>query len=155
MTLTPETIRAGRLELRPLTPAQARAIVDGDRSGLATGDGWPHADTLDGLRGVVHGSYGWLVTLDETVIGDCGTLGGVDLSGDVEIGYGLAAPYRGRGYGTELVRGLADWLRGQPGVRRVVAGTLVDNVPSRRVLERVGFTLERVDAGEARYALGV
>ncbi len=106
---------------------------------------------------MTRGSYGWLVALadGEVVIGDCGTLGGIDEAGDIEIGYGLAAPYRGRGYGTELVRGLVGWWRAQPGVRRVVAGTLVDNTASRRLLERVGFTLEGVDGSEARYALPV
>jgi RimJ/RimL family protein N-acetyltransferase len=150
-----QTIPAGRLELRPLTPAHAQAILDGDRSGLNPADGWPHADTLDGLRGVTNGSYGWLVLLDGVVIGDCGTLGGIDADGAVEIGYGLAGPYRRQGHGTEMVRGLVDWFRAQPDVRRVVAGTLVDNVPSRRVLERAGFSFERVDAGEARYALAL
>jgi RimJ/RimL family protein N-acetyltransferase len=150
-----QTILAGRLALRPLTPAHAQAVLDGDLSGLAPGEGWPHADTLDGLRGVTGGSFGWLVLLSGVVIGDCGTLGGIDASGDVEIGYGLAAPYRGHGHGTEMVRGLVDFFRARPGVRRVVAGTLLDNLPSRRVLERAGFTLERVDRDEARYALAL
>jgi RimJ/RimL family protein N-acetyltransferase len=148
-----QTINAGRLELLALTPERAQAILDGDRSGLTLGAGWPHEDTFDGLRGVTGGSYGWLVLLDGQVIGDCGTLGGVSPSGDIEIGYGLAEPFRGQGYGTELVQGLVDWFRGQPGVRRLVAGTVPGNVPSRRVLERAGFTVEREDPSEARYAL--
>ena len=67
----------------------------------------------DGLR-----SGGWLVTLDDLVIGDCGAHGDPSPGGDVEIGYGLAEPYRGRGYGTELVTALSDWLLAQPGVKR-------------------------------------
>ncbi|HKS99472.1 MAG TPA: GNAT family N-acetyltransferase [Rugosimonospora sp.] len=137
----------------PLAPESARAILDGDLSGWTPAEGWPHKDTADGLRGVTGGSLGWLVTLDGAVIGDCGTLGGVRPSGDIEIGYGLAAPYRGQGYGTELVRALAGWLRARPGVRRVVAGTLPDNIASRRVLEHAGFTEDGVEAGEVRYAL--
>jgi len=82
---------------------------------------------------------GWLVTLDGLVIGDCGTFGPADENGEVEIGYGLAAPYRGRGYGKELVAGLADWLLAQPEIRSVRARTAPDNVASRRVLEHAGF----------------
>ena len=56
-------------------------------------------------------------------------------------GYGLAAPFRGRGLGTELVGLLAGWAAAQPGVRRVTAEVLVGNVASRRALEANGFAL--------------
>ena len=51
------------------------------------------------------------------MVGDCGTFGPPDDEGRVEIGYGLAAPFRGRGIGTEAVGALADWVAAQPGVR--------------------------------------
>lgn len=96
----------------------------------------------------------WFVTLGGVVIGDCGTHGERDELGDVELGYGLAAPYRGRGYGTEVVAGLSRWLLGQDGVRRVVARRVaVDNTPSRRALERAGFVLESADEQHGWYAL--
>ncbi len=67
----------------------------------------------------------------------------------------MAAPYRGRGYGSELVVAASRWLLGRPGVRRVVAReVLADNVPSRRALERAGFALEREEGGLVWYALG-
>jgi RimJ/RimL family protein N-acetyltransferase len=63
-------------------------------------------------------------------------------------------PYRGRGYGTELVEAFSQWLLGQPGIRRVVARHVpAANVASRRVLERVGFVLERSDEQHTWYAL--
>lgn len=139
-----EPIRTARLLLVPLDPAAAQRILDDDLTGLSVGDGWPHLDTRDGVAGVLDGSAGWLVTLDGVIIGDCGTAGQVQPSGDVEIGYGLAAPYRGRRYGTELVAGLSPWLLAWPGVRRVLADVLVDNVPSRRALERAGFGTDGV-----------
>lgn len=151
-----QRIVADRLVLEPVPLRLARAIVAGDLSGVRPGRGWPHDDTLDGLRMMVEhgGASDWFVTLDGVVIGDCGTHGGVDEAGDVEIGYGLAAPYRGNGYGTELVAALTGWLLGRPGVRRVVARhVLADNMPSRRALERTGFALERVGSGHVDYAL--
>jgi RimJ/RimL family protein N-acetyltransferase len=86
---------------------------------------------------------GWFVTLveDGRVIGDAGTKGGADDEGRIEIGYGLAAPFRGKGYGTEAVRLLVDHLGSQPGVRVVTAEVEVGNVASRKLLERIGFTL--------------
>lgn len=134
-----------RLVLLPQTMEVARAILGGEDAGLLLADGYPHADSLDAMRMFVeHGSTdddcGWFITLiDGRVIGDCGTVGWTDQQGHVEIGYGLAAPYRGRGYGTEAVRVLADWVTAQPGVTAVTASVEVGNLASRRLLERLGF----------------
>jgi RimJ/RimL family protein N-acetyltransferase len=38
---------------------------------------------------------GWFITHQGRIIGDFGTHGPVDDNGGVEIGYGLASPYRG------------------------------------------------------------
>ena len=137
--------------LLPQTLEAARALLAGDDAGLPLADGYPHADTFDALRMFVeNGSTddygGWFVTLaDGRVIGDCGTIGWTDQDGRVEIGYGLAAPYRGKGYGTEAVRVLADWVAAQPGVTAVTADVEVGNNASRRLLERLGFTLVESD----------
>ena len=158
MELRLAPLQTARLRLEPLTAETARAILAGDLSGLAaTGltaaDGWPHDDTADGLAMAVKTGHqpGWLVTAGGAVIGDCGTHGPVDESGSVEIGYGLAAPSRGQGYGTEAVAAITEWLLSQPGVRQVRAHTLTSNAPSRRVLEKAGFTYVGLDAGEALY----
>jgi RimJ/RimL family protein N-acetyltransferase len=150
-----ETIVSERLVLRPLTAAEAARIATGDISGWTAGDGWPHDDTRDGLALVASGALGWLVTLDGVVIGDCGTTGPVGADGAVEIGYGLAGPYRGRGYGGEMVRELSHWLLRQPGVRDVVATVDAGNTPSRRALHRAGFRAQPADRDDQqiRYAL--
>ena len=117
--------------------------------------GWPHDDTLDavGMATVVGGSsLVWLVTLDGEVIGDCGSVGGIDERGAIEIGYGLAVEHRGRGFGNELVAALSDWLFTQDQVDEVVAReVLAENVPSRRALENAGFDLEREKDGLTWY----
>ena len=109
--------------------------------------------TADGLAMPVKTGHppGWLVTADGAVIGDCGTHGPVDEAGSVEIGYGLAAPSCGQGYGSEAVAAVTEWLLSQPGVRQVRAHTLTSNAPSRRVLEKAGFTYVGLDEGEALY----
>ena len=132
--------------LVPIDYATAAAIVVGELSGLVCAPGWPTADTPDALAGFVangdRSAYGgWLITRrsDGAVVGDCGWRGGPDINGDVEIGYGLAAPSRRQGIATEAIGALVAWIAEQPGVRRVVAEVLADNVPSRRLLERLGF----------------
>ncbi|MGZ4609964.1 MAG: GNAT family N-acetyltransferase [Actinomycetes bacterium] len=137
-----------RLVLVPQTLAAGRALLAGTDPGLPLAEGYPHADTADGLRMFVeHGESdndgGWFVTLrdDGRVIGDCGTLGWVDEQGRVEIGYGLSAAFRRDGYGTEAVGALADWVAAQPSVTAVTADVEVGNTASRRLLERLGFGL--------------
>lgn len=149
-----ERLVTQRLVLEPVDPETARLLVAGEPCGLRIGAGWPHADTLDALRMVEHGSEVWLVLADGVVVGDAGTHGPPDAAGDVEIGYGLAEPVRGGGLASELVPALARRLLARPGVRRVVAReVLADNVPSRRALERAGFVCEREEDGLAWYAL--
>ena len=151
-------LQTARLRLEPITMETARAILAGDLSwltaaGLVAADGWPHEDTADGLAGAVKAGYppGWLITAGGAVIGDCGTHGPVDEAGCIEIGYGLAAPSRGQGYGSEAVLAVTEWLLSQPEVHRVQAHTLTSNASSRRVLEKAGFRYLGLDEGEALY----
>ena len=75
----------------------------------------------------------------------------MDAAGCIEIGYGLAAPCRGQGYGSEAVAAVTEWLLSQPEVRQVQAHTLTSNAPSRRVLEKAGFRYLGLDEDEALY----
>lgn len=136
-----------RLRLAPIDYPLAARVLAGDLTGLLCAPGWPTVDTPDALGAFVeHGDpsafAGWLITRrgDGAVVGDCGWRGGPDVNGDVEIGYGLARPSRGQGIGTEAVGALVEWVIAQRNVRRVVAEVLVGNTPSRRLLERLGFT---------------
>jgi len=153
MDLRLAPLQTARLRLEPLTAETVKAILSGDLSGLTAAEGWPHEDTADGLAMAGKGGYppGWLITAGGAVIGDCGTHGPVDEAGRVEIGYGLAAPSRGQGYGSEAVAAVTEWLLSQPGVRQVRAHTLTSNAPSRRVLEKAGFQYIGLDEGEALY----
>lgn len=145
-----------------MSPALAAAVVDGDLTDLQRAPGWPTADTLDGLRiglaGTAPGEpdLGWFVVRRDTgeIIGDCGWKGGPDPTGTAEIGYGMAAPLRGRGYGGEAVGGLASWALSQPGCRRLTAEVRTENLPSRRLLERLGFTLWRSEPPHVWYERG-
>jgi RimJ/RimL family protein N-acetyltransferase len=79
-----------------------------------------------------------------------------------ELGYRLRAAAWGHGYATEGSRALLHKGFSEFGVPRVVASALVDNVASRRVLEKLGFTQTRtfrmtgeglVDAEAVEYVL--
>jgi [ribosomal protein S5]-alanine N-acetyltransferase len=157
MSESPERPRlvTERLELVPQSLAAVRALVEGREPGLPLAEGYPHTDTLDGMRlAAVHATDdaalgGWFVVrlADGAVIGDLGTKGVVDERGRVEIGYGLSASFRGQGYGGEAVAALVSWLGTQPGVRAVTAEVEVGNEASRRLLERLGFAIEGTSEG--------
>lgn len=72
------------------------------------------------------------------------------------IGYSLAPRWHGRGYGTESVGGLVDYLFRERGAERVDAEVYTINPASRRLLEKLGFNLEgtlvqaQAKAGERR-----
>src|SRR5262245_35540227 len=155
MPLSPSPIATPRLLLVPASREAARAVVSGDLSDVRAADGWPHEGTLRGFGIALRLGHapGWFVTLDDVVIGDCGIHGEPDERGEIEIGYGLAEPCRGRGYGTEVAVALSRWLLAQDGVRRVVGRAALDNPPALRTLERAGFTLESADDEYARYVL--
>lgn len=63
------------------------------------------------------------------------------------LGYGLLPAYRGKGYASRAVALVTRWVFGHTGIERLVAGTLVHNVASQRVLERAGFVREGEQRG--------
>jgi RimJ/RimL family protein N-acetyltransferase len=82
------------------------------------------------------------IRVDGAFAGDIG-LYNEAFSGQAMIGYSLAPGFRGRGVATRAVRLLSAWAF-EIGVRRLVAGTMLDNVASQRVLERAGFVREGI-----------
>ena len=76
------------------------------------------------------------------LVGDCGlhTLG--DRPGQAEIGFTMAFEHQGRGYATEAVNCLLDYVFGKLGKHRVIAVTDTRNAPVARLLERVGMRRE-------------
>jgi RimJ/RimL family protein N-acetyltransferase len=82
------------------------------------------------------------------LIGDCAARFDDDA---VEVGFTLAPPHQGQGYATEAVGRLLQYV-GSRGHRQAVAWCDVENVASRRVLERLEFTLRETIDGEHRFA---
>ncbi|SHE73572.1 GNAT family N-acetyltransferase [Streptoalloteichus hindustanus] len=66
--------------------------------------------------------------------------------GCLEIGYGVVASRRGRGYATEATRALVEFALTAPGVHTVCADVELANPASVRVLEKAG--LRRRSTGE-------
>ena len=77
--------------------------------------------------------------IDNVMIGMCGFAAPPDSDGVVEIGYGIAPDYQGKGYASEAAQGLVDFASRDPRVRTIRAHTLMQTNASTRVLEKCGF----------------
>ena len=73
------------------------------------------------------------------VVGSCGYKTAPDADGGVEIAYGIAPEFQGRGYAREAARALSQYALGAGGARYVYAHTRSENVASVRVLTACGF----------------
>jgi [ribosomal protein S5]-alanine N-acetyltransferase len=80
---------------------------------------------------------------------DAALLGGLSVSNvrrgvaqAASIGYWIGVPHIGRGHMTDAVRALLPFAFGTLGLHRLEAACLPHNLPSTRVLEKVGFKRE-------------
>jgi RimJ/RimL family protein N-acetyltransferase len=101
--------------------------------------------------GFYRGSLDLAIDLDGRLIGDVQARQGIGQRlppGVVELGIQLyEPPQRGKGYGTDAIRVLTDWLFQAEVAERVQASTPKGNAAMRRVLEKLGFTFEGVMRG--------
>lgn len=84
----------------------------------------------------------WLILRkeDRVVIGGICFHGSPDVSGEVEIGYGLESQFQKKGYMKETILAMLDWLRERDDVKSVIAETDPANIPSVSLLENCGFS---------------
>lgn len=141
--MTPAAVTTERLRL-PLWTAE---VVTAIRTGTRRPEWHPLFPTEEDLdaAAVWHAADPWScrsVEADGQVVGSIGFYGppvsADDGVAEVEIGYNLVAPARGRGYATEAVTAIVA-LAEEAGAR-VRATVLPENDASVRVLARCGFT---------------
>ena len=58
----------------------------------------------------------------------------------MELLYGLAKPYWGLGYGSEAAQASLRYGFEVAGLERIIAVAFPDNLASRRIIEKLGFT---------------
>jgi RimJ/RimL family protein N-acetyltransferase len=147
------------VRLEPITPELARAMLRGRPDpDLAWEDGFPLPSVRGALERIVaaegtglelqpYFAYVIVRLSDGLAVGDAGFHGPPTEDGEVEIGYALVPAARGTGLAAEATALLVEWARTQPGVRSVTARVEPSNGPSRRLLERLGFSRDGVRGG--------
>jgi ribosomal-protein-alanine N-acetyltransferase len=146
-----------RLTLRECAPEQLVAIIDSTEGfeevvGLPIAEGIREFYTsgevspawLDALRKSTRADpwqHGFFIVDREQscIVGTAGFKGPPDPDGVVEIAYGVAPEYQGRGYATEAANALVEFALADDAVTIVRAHTLPEANASTRVLTKNGF----------------
>jgi RimJ/RimL family protein N-acetyltransferase len=150
-----------------MTLAIAEAAILGRRAdaelhiGAPLPDAWPgralveraFSSSLDDIRADPLGRlWGGRVMISRygtrRVIGSVVFHGAPGEDGAVEVAYGVEQESQQQGYATEGTRASVEWALRSPGVRLVRATTPTWHTPSRRVLEKCGFSLVGSREGE-------
>ncbi len=127
-----DLVDRNRAMLEEWEPGMAFTTVRGVEAFF--GDGFKDANRLPMNLGIIYqGQLSGMVQL---------TGGG--RAGEAVVGYWLSADLQGRGLVTECVRALVTAAFDELGYERVVIDCSEHNLRSRRVPERLGFTLEQV-----------
>lgn len=95
----------------------------------------------------------WEIILKDinTSIGGIGFAGYPDENGETEIGYMLDQQHQGSGYAAEALETIVNWAFTNKDVGVVNAHTPVDNMPSRKLLEKAGFSELEIEEGLVKY----
>lgn len=157
MVVTPTIIVTERLTLTPLTLADAQAIYDIAQEKESIEDFQYVAHSLDDVKRWLEPSYHnpaeltWVIRKQQQIIGVfevCLEAEYSDLKANVcRIGYFLDWREQNQGYGTEVLEGVINWLFGHTDIERIEAGVTLHNVASYRILEKAGFTREKIVRG--------
>ena len=144
-------IETDRLVVREYEPADAAAVtvVLAAREWEALPHGAPRDPTgvwpwlRDGVHRFRHDGYGAHLAIAAAGGGYVGAMSLFNtdwVDGRVEVGYGIRAALRGRGYVTEALVALTGWVLSRGGMRRVDLLTAPDNLASQRVAHKAGYT---------------
>lgn len=73
---------------------------------------------------------------ENKMIGDLCIIDEPNSEGEIEIGYGTYEEFQNRGFMTEIVRGIIEWVKSQTRVKSIIATTDKTNIASYKVLEK-------------------
>lgn len=150
-----KNLHANRLTLIPMTLEITQSLIKGsskeiEKLGIKCDKKWPTEDTMDILpiinsslekTKIPTGFETWMIVdkNNNKIIGDIGFHGKPNENGEVEVGFGLIEHERGKGFGSESLNAIMDWLKLQESVKVIKAECLISNKPSARILEKAGL----------------
>ena len=116
--------------------------------------GWnPYATpemALETVRGFIDSYddehvYSWVMDVDDVVVG---TIGAYDYKNDhIEVGFSVVKGWQGRGFATEALKKVLEYLTENEGIPCVTAWCASENIGSKKVLEKAGMKLTGTEKG--------
>lgn len=173
-TIKPERLKiekliTERLLLVPFTIEACRNILNGDYSDLEKwnfkkGKSWPDTDVLETLPKIINnlskvefptGFESWMIVKKDTleIIGDLGFKGFNSEGGNIDIGYGIIAEERRKGYAAEAVKEIIQWAFTNEIVKEITANCLSENISSVNLLTKFNFKQLKTEDGMIYWAL--
>ena len=101
----------------------------------------------------------WIINKQSsTIIGSISFHGAPDAEGMIEIGLGIEAEHRNRGYAKEALLGMWTWVVDQPGVKTLRYTVSPTNEPSIAIIRHFGFDhvgqqIDEIDGPEDIYEM--
>ncbi|MFK4600518.1 GNAT family N-acetyltransferase [Streptomyces pristinaespiralis] len=157
-SLTGTDLTTDRLVLRPWSTDELAAVLSGARLTHWAEDFPAEGDRViagfltehpDGLTDYGHRQI--IERASGVVVGSIG-LFWPPSNGSIEVGYGIVASRRGRGYAPEATRAIIEFALTAPGVNAVCADVELSNPASVRVLEKAGLHRWSEDTTTARFS---
>ena len=144
------------LVLRRYRPDDAEQLYEylGKGPEMYKYSGWNPYATLDMAKETVQHfiesyddehSYSWVIDAngDDVV---AGTIGAYDYENDrIEVGFSIVPGWQGRGYATEALKKVLEYLTENEGISCVTAWCAAENIASKKVLEKSGMNLVRAE----------
>lgn len=88
-------------------------------------------------------TYSWVMDFEDVLIG---TIGAYDYTPEqIEVGFSVQPDWQGRGYATEALQKVLEYLTKNEGIPCVTAWCAAENEGSMRVLEKAGMQLVRCE----------
>lgn len=89
----------------------------------------------------------WVLILrtENRIIGHIMLKGYPNKSGEVIVGYYTQDNYRRKGFMVEALNSLTNWMFSNCDVKCIVADTLKSNIPSQKLLKKLGMTFYKED----------
>lgn len=148
-------LQTERLTLRPfrLDDAATACQLFGIDEDMYRYSGWnPYATAEDAesfirmtLEDVEPHAHCFAIEYNGTLVGNIGAYNYEEDKNRVEVGFSIAKEYWGRGFATEALKEVLQFLIQTEGVSTVIAWRAEENIGSKNVLERAGMGLESVE----------
>ena len=143
-----------RMVLRRYRPDDAESLYRyfGSDPAMVKYSGWNPYATLEMAEETVQRfirsyedehTYSWVMDFEDVLIG---TIGAYDyIPEQIEVGFSVQPDWQGRGYATEALQKVLEYLTKNEGIPCVTAWCAAENEGSRRVLEKAGMQLVRCE----------